>query len=101
MLAELYGKATGCAAGKGGSMHLIDRSVGFLGAVPIVGSTIAIGVGAALRSVLQGEARMNVSFSGAAPADAGVLHAALNIAALHTVPVGRGCENNSSSAVPP
>src|SRR5438105_15757781 len=64
MLAELYGKATGCAAGKGGSMHLIDRSVGFLGAVPIVGSTIAIGVGAALSSVLQGEPRMTVIFFG-------------------------------------
>src|SRR2546423_6449877 len=52
MLAELYGKATGCAAGKGGSMHLIDCSVGFLGPVSIVRSTIALGVGAALGSVL-------------------------------------------------
>ena len=47
MLAELYGKVTGCARGKGGSMHLIDRAAGFLGAVPIVGATIPIGVGAA------------------------------------------------------
>src|SRR4029453_389763 len=47
MFAELYGKATGCASGKGGSMHLIDLSVNFLGCVPIVGSTIPIGVGAA------------------------------------------------------
>ena len=49
MLAELYGKAAGCASGKGGSMHFIDREEGFLGAVPIVGSTIPTGVGAERR----------------------------------------------------
>ena len=53
MFAELYGKATGCASGKGGSMHLIDLSVNFLGCVPIVGSTIPIGVGAAFGAMLQ------------------------------------------------
>lgn len=64
MLAELYGKANGCAAGKGGSMHLIDLAAGFLGAVPIVGSTIPIGVGAALASVLQGSPVLSVIFFG-------------------------------------
>ena len=101
MLAELYGKATGCAAGKGGSMHLIDRSVGFLGAVPIVGSTIAIGVGAALSSVLQGEPRMTVIFFGDAATEAGVFHESLNIAALHKLPVVMVCENNLYSVLSP
>ncbi|MFM7785896.1 MAG: thiamine pyrophosphate-dependent enzyme, partial [Gammaproteobacteria bacterium] len=48
MLAEIYGKATGCSGGKGGSMHLTDRDCGFIGATPIVGSTVPIAVGAAL-----------------------------------------------------
>src|SRR4029078_10493259 len=52
MFAELYGKVDGCASGKGGSMHLIDLSVNFLGCVPIVGSTIPIGVGAAFGAML-------------------------------------------------
>ncbi len=47
MLAELYGKATGCSAGKGGSMHLVDLDAGFIGATPIVGTTIPIAVGVA------------------------------------------------------
>src|SRR5262249_5119990 len=45
MIAEIYGKATGCAAGKGGSMHLVDLSVGFKGSTAIVGNTIPVGVG--------------------------------------------------------
>ena len=54
MFAELYGKATGCAGGRGGSMHLVDLRAGFLGAVPIVGSTIPIAVGAAWGARMQG-----------------------------------------------
>ena len=101
MLAELYGKATGCAAGKCGSMHLIDRSVGFLGAVPIVGSTIPIGVGAALSSVLQGDPILTVIFFGDAATEAGVFHESLNIAALHKLPVVMVCENNLYSVLSP
>ena len=101
MLGELYGKATGCAAGKGGSMHLIDRSVGFLGAVPIVGSTIPIGVGAALSSVLQGAPLLTVIFFGDAATEAGVFHESLNIAALHKLPVVMVCENNLYSVLSP
>ncbi len=101
MLAELYGKATGCAAGKGGSMHLIDRSVGFLGAVPIVGSTIPIGVGAAFSSVLQGHPLLTVIFFGDAATETGVFHESLNIAALHKLPVVMVCENNLYSVLSP
>lgn len=101
MLAELYGKANGCAAGKGGSMHLIDRSVGFFGAVPVVGSTIPIGVGTAFSSVLQGNPCLTVIFFGDAATETGVFHESLNIAALHKLPVVMVCENNLYSVLTP
>jgi pyruvate dehydrogenase E1 component alpha subunit len=101
MLAELYGKATGCAAGKGGSMHLIDLSAGFLGAVPLVGSTISIGVGTALSSVLQGEPRLTVIFFGDAATETGVFHESLNFSAIHKLPVVMICENNLYSVLTP
>lgn len=101
MLAELYGKATGCAAGKGGSMHLIDTDAGFLGAVPIVGSTISIGVGAALASVLQGAPTLSVIFFGDGAAETGVFHESLNFAAVHKLPVVMVCENNLYSVLSP
>jgi pyruvate dehydrogenase E1 component alpha subunit len=99
MLAELYGKTTGCASGKGGSMHLIDLSVGFLGAVPIVGSTIPIGVGAAMSSVIQGERGLTVIFFGDGATEAGVFHESLNFAAIHKLPVVMVCENNRYSVL--
>lgn len=101
MVAELYGKATGCAHGKGGSMHLIDREAGFLGAVPIVGSTIPIGVGAAFSSVLKGDPRLTVIFFGDGAAETGVFHESLNFAALHKLPVVMVCENNLYSVLSP
>ena len=51
MIAEIYGKANGCSGGKGGSMHLVDQSVGFLGSTPIVGSTIPIALAVSAISV--------------------------------------------------
>ena len=101
MLAELYGKATGCAAGKGGSMHLIDLAAGFVGAVPIVGSTISIGVGAALASVLQGSPVLSVIFFGDGATETGVFHDSLNFAAVHKLPVVMVCENNLYSVLSP
>ncbi len=101
MLAELYGKATGCAAGKGGSMHLVDRGAGFLGAVPIVGSTIPIGVGAALASVMQGRPVLAVIFFGDGATETGVFHESLNFAAVHKLPVVMVCENNLYSVLSP
>lgn len=94
MLAELYGKATGCCRGKGGSMHLIDRSVGFLGAVPIVGSTIPIGVGAAFGALLRKERRVTIVFLGDGATEEGVFHEAVNFAVLKKLPVVFVCENN-------
>lgn len=94
MIAEIYGKETGCCRGKGGSMHLIDREVGFLGATPIVGSTIPIGVGAAMGSVMAGEDRVTAVFFGDGAAEEGVFHESVNFAVLKQLPVVFVCENN-------
>lgn len=94
MLGELYGRVTGCCQGKGGSMHLVDRSVGFLGAVPIVGSTIPIGVGAAFGTFLRKERRVTIVFLGDGATEEGVFHEAVNFAVLKRLPVVFVCENN-------
>jgi len=94
MMGELYGRMTGCCQGKGGSMHLIDRSAGFLGAVPIVGSTIPIGVGAAFGTVLRKERRVTTVFFGDGATEEGVFHEAVNFAVLKRLPVVFVCENN-------
>lgn len=101
MFAELYGKADGCASGKGGSMHLIDLSVNFLGCVPIVGSTIPIGVGAAFGAMLQNRDCLSVVFFGDAATEAGVFHESVNFAAVHRLPVLFVCENNLYSVNTP
>jgi TPP-dependent pyruvate/acetoin dehydrogenase alpha subunit len=94
MFAELYGKVDGCASGKGGSMHLIDLSVNFLGCVPIVGSTIPIGVGASFGAMLQDRSAVTVIFFGDAATETGVFHESVNFAAIHRLPVLFVCENN-------
>jgi len=101
MLAELYGKATGCAGGRGGSMHLVDLSVGFMGATPIVGSTIPIAVGAAMSSQMQGKGTVAIAFFGEAATEEGVFHEATNFAALKNLPVILACENNLYSVYSP
>lgn len=101
MMAELYGKVTGCSRGKGGSMHLVDLSVGFLGATPIVGSTIPIAVGAAFGSVMRGEQRVSVVFFGDAAVEGGVFHESINFAVLKKLPVIFVCENNLYSVYSP
>jgi pyruvate dehydrogenase E1 component alpha subunit len=100
MLCELYGKDAGCCAGKGGSMHLVDRNIGFY-AVPIVGSTIPIGVGVALGFVMQGKSQVAVPFFGDAATEEGVFHESLNFAALKNLPVIFVCENNFYSVCSP
>jgi len=101
MMAELYGKATGCAGGKGGSMHLVDLAAGFLGSAPIVGSTIAIGVGAALSAQMQGEDRVVMVYLGDGAAETGVFYESLNFAALKRLAVVFVCENNLYSVYSP
>jgi TPP-dependent pyruvate/acetoin dehydrogenase alpha subunit len=101
MMAEIYGKATGCCEGKGGSMHLLDLSVGYLGSTPIVGSTIPIGVGAAFGARMKGEERVTVVFFGEGATEEGVFHEAANFASLKKLPVVFVCENNLYSVYSP
>jgi TPP-dependent pyruvate/acetoin dehydrogenase alpha subunit len=94
MIAEIYGRATGCSAGVGGSMHIIDLEAGFHGAVPIVGATVPLAVGAAWAARLRGEDRVVVVFLGDGTFEEGVVHESLNFAVLHRLPVLFVCENN-------
>jgi TPP-dependent pyruvate/acetoin dehydrogenase alpha subunit len=101
MVAEIYGKKTGCCGGRGGSMHLIDLEVGFLGSTPIVAGSIPIGVGAAFGSVLKGEKRIVAIFFGEGATEEGVFAESLNFAALKNLPVLFVCENNLYSVYSP
>ncbi|CCQ89729.1 Pyruvate dehydrogenase, E1 component, alpha subunit (acetyl-transferring) [Nitrospina gracilis 3/211] len=94
MIAELYGKQSGCAKGLGGSMHLIDQSVGMLGASAIVGGSIPLAVGAALSFKMDDKKRLAVAYFGDGACEEGVLHESLNFASLHKLPVLFVCENN-------
>lgn len=94
MIAELYGKRTGCTGGKGGSMHLTDESVGMMGTSAIVGASIPLAVGAALAFSMQGSDRLAVAFFGDAGVEQGVFHESLNFAALQRLPIIFVCENN-------
>lgn len=94
MVAELYCKETGCSRGRGGSMHLIDTSVGLLGSSSIVGGGIPIAVGEALGIALQKEKRVSVVFFGDAASEEGSLYESMNFAALKKLPVIFVCENN-------
>jgi pyruvate dehydrogenase E1 component alpha subunit len=101
MLGELYGREMGCSGGNGGSMHLIDLAVNFLGAAPILGATCALAVGAAFGWQMRGEDRVTVAFMGDAAVEEGVVYEAMNFAALHQVPVVLVCENNGLSTCSP
>ena len=94
MLAELYGKATGCAKGKGGSMHLVDAAHGVMGASAVVGTTIPNAVGYAYALRLQRRDSIVVSFFGDGATDEGVFYESLNFAALKQLPIIFVCENN-------
>ena len=101
MIAELYGKKTGCAGGYGGSMHLIDKKVGFLGSAPIVGSTIAIAAGVAMSSSLMDEKSVTMVYFGDGATETGVFHETLNFAKLKSLPIIFVCENNLYSVYSP
>ncbi len=94
MMAEIFGKATGCARGRGGSMHLVDPAQGIFGTVPLVAATIPLAVGAALSAKLRRTEQIAVAFFGDGAADEGHFHESLNLAALYRLPVVFVCENN-------
>lgn len=97
MIAELYGKVTGCSRGIGGSMHLADKSVNFMGSSAIVGNSIPIGVGLGLASQMQGTGALSWVFLGDAATEEGVYYESLNFAVLKKLPVVFVCENNGFS----
>jgi pyruvate dehydrogenase E1 component alpha subunit len=101
MIAEIYGKVTGCSRGKGGSMHLIDRQVGFMGTSAIVGNSIPIGVGLALSAQLKGTDQVSCIFVGDGAVEEGVFYEAVNFAVLRNLPVLFLCENNLYSVYSP
>lgn len=96
--AEIWGKATGCAGGKGGQMHLSDMSVGAPPSNAIVGANIPIAAGAALAFQLRGEDRVAVSFFGDGATNIGAFHEGINLAAVKNAPVLFVCENNQYAA---
>lgn len=94
MVAELYGKATGCTKGKGGSMHLIDPEAGVMGTSAVVGTTIANAAGYAYAMKTRRSDAVVVSFFGDGASEEGVFAETLNFAALKRLPVLFVCENN-------
>ena len=94
MMAELYGKATGCAAGKAGSMHLVDMGANVLGMSAVVGTTIPVAAGYAFALQREGKGRIAASFFGDGATEEGVFSETLNFASLHKLPILFVCENN-------
>ena len=94
LIAEIYGRESGCSHGRGGSMHIIDPEHGMLGSAPIVSGTISLGLGAALASAIRKDDRVTVVFFGDGAAGEGVLYESLNFAALMKLPIIFVCENN-------
>mgnify|MGYP001288946116 FL=1 len=94
MMAEIYGKASGCSKGMGGSMHLIDTSVGFMGSTAIVGNTIPVAVGLALEKKLTHKKSIACVFFGDGATEEGAFYESVNFAIIHSLPILFICENN-------
>ena len=94
VMAELYGKAGGCSAGKGGSMHMFDAGVNFMGGHGIVGGQIPLGTGIAFASKYKGTDQVTLCFFGEAAVNQGAFHESLNMAQLWKLPCIYICENN-------
>jgi pyruvate dehydrogenase E1 component alpha subunit len=95
LLAEYYGRITGCCRGKGGSMHPVDPENGILGTSAIVGGGIPIAVGAALASKMKSDGRLTAVFFGDGASEEGSFHESLNFASLKRLPIIFICENNN------
>jgi pyruvate dehydrogenase E1 component alpha subunit len=94
LMAEMFGKATGCSRGHGGSMHFFDLSRRFYGGYAIVGGGLPIAVGLALADKLQNRARITACYFGDGAVAEGEFHESLNLASLWKLPVLFLCENN-------
>jgi pyruvate dehydrogenase E1 component alpha subunit len=94
MMAEIFGKRTGYCKGKGGSMHIVDFSLGILGANGIVGAGLPIATGSALAAQIAGKDDVTACFFGDGASNEGTFHESLNLAAIWKLPVVFVCENN-------
>jgi len=94
LIAEIYGRATGCSGGRGGSMHLAEPDIGLLGSSAIVAGSIPLAAGTALASQMRGQSNVSVAFFGDGATNEGVFYETLNIAALKKLPMVFICENN-------
>lgn len=94
MVAEIFGKSTGCSKGRGGSMHLSDPEVNFLGSSAIVGNSIPIGVGIAYGIKVRSEGSRSYVFLGDGATEEGVFYESINFAVIHNLPIIFVCENN-------
>ncbi len=94
MMAEIYGKVTGCSGGRGGSMHIASPEMGLPGSSAIVSGTISLAVGSALAFSMQNKKAISVAFFGDGAVDEGVFYESLNLASLYKLPVIFVCENN-------
>lgn len=94
MLAEIYGRVDGCCGGRGGSMHLFDDVAGVIASIPIVGSFLPLGVGAAMSYRYSGQSRVCIAYLGDGAAEEGVFHESANFAAVKKLPVIFFLENN-------
>jgi pyruvate dehydrogenase E1 component alpha subunit len=97
MLSELIGSPLGCCKGRGGSMHIFDKSVGFMASVPIVGSSLPIAVGIALAEKQLNSENIVVAYVGDAALETGAFYESLNLAALKNLPILIVLEDNGYS----
>ena len=97
MMAELYGKATGCSGGLGGSMHMFDKPNNMLGGHGIIGGHIPLGVGAAFASKYNKDGRVTLCFFGDGAVSIQGFHEGVSLAALWKLPIVFICENNEYS----
>lgn len=93
-MAEIFGRVTGCAKGRGGSMHMVAPDVGILGTSSIVAGSMGITVGTALAESIRGTGRTTVVFHGDGVPEEGIWHEAANFVALNRLPIIFVCENN-------
>ncbi len=100
-MAEVLGKATGFAKGKGGSMHFIDPSLGLMGANGIVGAQVPQAAGMALASKVRGDSKIAITFFGDGAMYQGVMHETFNMAQKWSLPIIFYCENNRYSEMTP
>jgi pyruvate dehydrogenase E1 component alpha subunit len=94
IMAEMFGKQEGCSRGRGGSMHLFDKTTRFFGGQAIVGGGLPLTVGLALADKMQGRKAVSACFFGEGAMAEGAFHEAMNLAALWELPVLFCCENN-------